>query len=374
MEQRLSDLLRLSPDRLMLEYKIEDKALFLIGSLNKDTIPEIYENISKEKNLSEIDKISLEGLEQIDSAGVALLDELIIASGKDLPLTGMSQMIKDTVSVFESRSLPESSKPRKIYMFEAVGDKIVKFFNEIFEMLVLTTDIVYWSVIGLWNRKGQRKGSFTQQGVLIGVDALPIVALLSFIIGFIISLQSASQLKQFGANIFLANLIAISMVRELGPLVTAIIVAGRSGSAIASEIATMKVTEEIDALKMMALNPIRYVVVPKFHAVTICMPLLVLFSIMVGVFGGLLVGVYYLDLSLVSFLNSCLQVTALKDIVISMAKSTVFAWQIVIVGSHYGFQVTGGAEGVGKATTTAVVISIFSVIVMDAAFSLLYMI
>ncbi|HOQ80238.1 MAG TPA: hypothetical protein PLH63_04180, partial [Candidatus Cloacimonadota bacterium] len=109
----------------MLEYKIEDKALFLIGSLNKETIPEIYEKISKEKSLSEIDKISLEGLEQIDSAGVALLDELIIASGKDLPLIGMSQIIKDTVTVFESRSLPESSKPRKIYMFEAVGDKIV---------------------------------------------------------------------------------------------------------------------------------------------------------------------------------------------------------------------------------------------------------
>ncbi|HOD53596.1 MAG TPA: ABC transporter permease, partial [Candidatus Cloacimonadota bacterium] len=259
-------------------------------------------------------------------------------------------------------------------IFEATGSAVINFSKELFEMLVLTSDIVYWSIVGIWNKRGQRKGSLIQQGVLIGVDALPIVALLSFIIGFIISLQSATQLKQFGANIFLANLIAISMVRELGPLVTAIIVAGRSGSAIASEIATMKVTEEIDALKMMALNPIRYVVVPKFHAVTFCMPLLVLFSILIGIFGGMLIGIYYLDLSLVAFLNACLEVTALKDIVISMAKSIVFAWQIVIVGSHYGFQVTGGAEGVGKATTIAVVISIFSVIVMDALFSLFYMI
>jgi phospholipid/cholesterol/gamma-HCH transport system permease protein len=136
----------------------------------------------------------------------------------------------------------------------------------------------------------------------------------------------------------------------------------------------MKVTEEIDALKMMALNPIRYVVVPKFHAVTICMPILVLFSILIGVFGGLLIGVYYLELSVTSFVNSCLDVTAVKDILITMAKSIVFAWQIVIVGSHYGFQVNGGAEGVGKATTISVVISIFSVIIMDALFSLVYLI
>ncbi len=358
----------------MADYQIEKKVLRISGHLNKSTVARLFTKILKDKNYKEIDYISLKDLLDIDSSGVAMLDELIIRLPHQVPIRDTSDLVKDTISVFQSISLPDNPKPRKAGIFEATGAAVISFSKELFEMLVLTSDIVYWSIVGLWNKRGQRKGSLIQQGVLIGVDALPIVALLSFIIGFIISLQSATQLKQFGANIFLANLIAISMVRELGPLVTAIIVAGRSGSAIASEIATMKVTEEIDALKMMALNPIRYVVVPKFHAVTFCMPLLVLFSILIGIFGGMLIGIYYLDLSLIAFLNACLDVTALKDIVISMAKSIVFAWQIVIVGSHYGFQVTGGAEGVGKATTIAVVISIFSVIVMDALFSLFYMI
>ncbi|MCK9330183.1 MAG: ABC transporter permease, partial [Candidatus Cloacimonetes bacterium] len=156
--------------------------------------------------------------------------------------------------------------------------------------------------------------------------------------------------------------------------ITAIILAGRSGSAIASEIATMKVTEEIDALKMMALNPIRYIVVPKFHAVTICMSLLILFSIIVGIFGGLIIAVTVLNLSPIAFLKTCIEVITIKDLMITLIKSTVFAWQIVIIGSHYGFQVTGGAEGVGKATTQAVVSSIFGVIIMDAIFSLIYLI
>jgi len=358
----------------MADYIIDSDCLKISGSLNKDTVADLFAKLQKEINFEKIDYISLLDLDNIDSAGVAMLDELIIMSGKELVLKDMNTQVKDTVSVFESKSLAISEMPAKMGFFELIGDAVLKFISESFQMLVLAVDILYWSIIALWNRKGQRKGSLIQQGVQIGVDALPIVTLLSFIIGFIISLQSASQLKQFGANIFLANLIAISMVRELGPLVTAIIIAGRSGSAIASEIATMKVTEEIDALKMMALNPIRYIVVPKFHAVTVCMPLLVLFSILVVFFGGMLIGIYYLDLSMVAFLNACLQIIDLKDIAISMAKSIVFAWQIVVVGSHYGFQVTGGAEGVGKATTISVVISIFSVIVMDALFSLFYLI
>ena len=156
-------------------------------------------------------------------------------------------------------------------------------------------------------------------------------------------------------------------------MMTAIIIAGRSGSAIASEIATMQVTEEIDALKMMALNPIRYVVVPKFHAITIVMPILVAFSILVGEIGGCIIALGYLDISLETFVSRSIDIISIKDLIISFGKSIWFAWVIVIIGSYYGFQVKGGAEGVGKATTSSVVSSIFAVIVFDAIFSLLYL-
>lgn len=358
----------------MADYRIENATLFISGSLDKQSADSLFAEIIKNKNFKELHSISFAELTDIDSAGVACVNELVSMTGRQIALRDMNESVKNTYTVFNSQDLPESAKPQKKGLFEQFGQSIINLSQELYEMLILTTDIIYWSIIGLWDKKGQRKGSLIQQGVLIGVEALGIVALLSFIIGLIISLQSATQLKQFGANNFLANLIAISMLRELGPLVTAIIVAGRSGSAIASEIATMKVTEEIDALKMMALNPIRFIVVPKFHAVTFCMPILVLFSVLIGIFGGLLIGVYYLDLSVIAFVNSCIEVTALKDVIISLAKSIVFAWQIVIIGSHYGFQVSGGAEGVGKATTISVVISIFSVILMDALFSLFYMI
>ena len=135
----------------------------------------------------------------------------------------------------------------------------------------------------------------------------------------------------------------------------------------------MQVSEEIDALRMMALNPIRYVVVPKFHAITVVMPLLVVFSIIVGELGGLIIGMQMLDLSIPTFLVRSIDIISIKDIVISLSKSIVFAWLIVIIGAHYGFRVQGGAEGVGKATTASVVVSIFAVIIADAIFSLFYL-
>lgn len=237
----------------------------------------------------------------------------------------------------------------------------------------MASEIFYWSIIALFDRRGQRKGAFYQQGNQLGYEALPIVALLSFIIGFILALQSAVQLRLFGANVFIADLLAVTLVREMSPMITAIIVAGRSGSSIASELATMKVTEELDALKMMALNPIRYVVVPKFHAMTIMMPILVAFSILVGEMGGAIIALGYLDLSGSTFISRTIDVISAKDLFVSFAKSTVFAWLIVIIGAHYGFQVRGGAEGVGKATTASVVVSIFAVIIADAVFSLMYL-
>jgi phospholipid/cholesterol/gamma-HCH transport system permease protein len=196
--------------------------------------------------------------------------------------------------------------------------------------------------------------------------------LISFLIGFILALQSAAQLRQFGANIFIADLIGIAMLREMGPIMTAIVVAGRSGSAIASEIATMVVTEEVDALKTMSLNPIRYVVVPKFHGITLTMPLLTIFSDFLGILGGFIIGITYLQLSATAFLNELATVVIMKDVLTGLFKSIIFAWIIIIVACYYGLKVTGGSEGVGKATTASVVASIFYVIIADSIMGLIF--
>lgn len=362
-----------------INFAFKKETLSLYGTFLKGDIPIIYDILFKDNNLNLLKKIKyIDGSEiiDLDSAGVAFLDEISehISSESQDCFIGFSPSLTEKIDIFSSKNIEQETPIPKISFLEALGGAIYEYLTKLFDMIVLTSDIVYWSIIAIWNQRGQRKGSLSQQSVLIGADALPIVTLLSFIIGLIISLQSAVQLKQFGADQFLANLLAFTLVRELSPLITAIILAGRSGSAIASEIATMKVTEEIDALKMMALNPIRYIVVPKFHAVTICMSLLILFSIIVGIFGGLIIAVTVLNLSPIAFLKTCIEVITIKDLMITLIKSTVFAWQIVIIGSHYGFQVTGGAEGVGKATTQAVVSSIFGVIIMDAIFSLIYLI
>jgi len=257
---------------------------------------------------------------------------------------------------------------------EKVYDVMMTMYFSTKEMLLLTAEVVVWSILDLFSSKGRKKGAVFHQSIVLGVNAFTIISLMSFILGLILALQSAAQLRQFGANIFVADLLAISMVREMGPMMTAIIIAGRSGSSIASEIATMKVSEELDALKTMAINPLRYVVVPKFIAITFCMPLLVMTSIAMGIIGGLVVAVTYLDLSMYAFFNELFTVLTIKDITIGLSKSFFFAWNIVLIGSYFGLKVEGGAEGVGKVTTQSVVVSIFSVIIFDAIFSLFYMI
>lgn len=354
--------------------KLANSTLYLEGELLSRQIPEIMEQSAKLLKRERPTMIDLDGVTAMDSAGVAYLDELQDNLGKHgiILIKGASPEIQGIIDTFTTLKLPRKEPDKPVGFFESIGDSVMITLGQLKEMLILASEVFYWSLIGIFNRTGERKGSFTQQAYMLGSQALPIVALLSFIIGFILSLQSAIQLKIFGANVFIAELISVTMVNEMGPMLTAIIVAGRSGSAIASEIATMQVTEELDALKMMALSPIRYVVVPKFHALTIVMPLLVAFSIIIGILGGLLIAISYLEVSPTTFFQRAIEITTLKDLVISFSKSIVFAWAIVIIGSHYGFQVKGGAEGVGKSTTTSVVAAIFAVIMLDAIFSLLY--
>ncbi len=352
--------------------ELRDQSLFFDGELTKHTVPALNDKFLKFK-VKKISTLDLQEVIKVDSAGIAFIDEMLSQLKLDpTDSLSMNDIVKFAYNTFTSMELKPLKAKSKLDFFTKLGSWSLSFFQSIKDGLYLIADISYWSAIGIFNKKGQRKGSVIQQSLFIGVDAFGIIALLSMILGLILALQSAAQLRQFGANIFVADLMGVSMVTEMGPILTAIILAGRSGSSIASEIATMQVTEEIDALKMMAINPIRYVVVPKFHAITICIPLLVTASTLIGIFGGLIVAVTYLDLSATVFINRVFEVLTLRDAIIGLGKSYFFAWVIVIIGSYYGFNVKGGAEGVGKVTTQAVVASIFWVIILDAINSLIF--
>ncbi len=205
-----------------------------------------------------------------------------------------------------------------------------------------------------------------------GLDALPIVGLLAFLIGIVLAFQGADQLRQFGAEIFTINLLGVSVLREIGILLTAILVAGRSGSAFTAQIGTMKVNEEVDALRTLGLDPIELLVLPRMIAVIITLPLLVFFADMMALLGGGLMAILALDLSLTQFLRQLEGAITLSTFLTGLAKAPVFAALIAMVGCRQGLKVEGSAESVGRLTTQAVVESIFLVMVADAMFSILY--
>ncbi len=205
-----------------------------------------------------------------------------------------------------------------------------------------------------------------------GFDALPIVGLLAGLMGLVIAYQGAFQLARYGANIFVADLVGLAMLRELGPLLTAIVVAGRSGSAWAAQIGTMKVTEEIDALRTIGIAPIDLLVLPKVLALSIALPLLTVFADILGVGGGMLMGRAELGVSFEDFLDRFAQAVRLTDYLVGLGKAPVFAAIIALIGCHQGFQARGDAESVGRRTTVSVVQSIFAIIVVDALFSVVF--
>jgi phospholipid/cholesterol/gamma-HCH transport system permease protein len=205
-----------------------------------------------------------------------------------------------------------------------------------------------------------------------GFEALPITGLLSFLLGIVIAYQGAEQLRRFGANIYVVDLVALSMVRELSPLITAIIVAGRSGSAYTAQIGTMKVTEEIDALRTIGIAPLDLLVLPKVLAMVVALPLLTVYTDVMGIFGGMVMARAQLDIGYGTFLDRLDDAITLKSYLIGIGKAPVFAAIIALVGCYQGFQTTGSADSVGRQTTTSVVQAIFLVIVTDALFSIVF--
>jgi phospholipid/cholesterol/gamma-HCH transport system permease protein len=210
------------------------------------------------------------------------------------------------------------------------------------------------------------------QSMAVGVGAIPIVSLITFFVGVIIALQGAYELQRLGAVQFVASLVGISITRELGPLVTAIVVIGRSGSAFAAEIGTMRVTEELDALETMALDPVAFLVVPKFLAMAVMMPCLAIWADLMGVLGGSLFGVAAGFYTFSGYLIATRDALLSRDFTSGVVKSMVFGMVIAAVGCQEGFSTGTGAEEVGRSTTSAVVISILLVILIDLVFTTVF--
>jgi len=358
-------------------FKSSSDLLVVRGDLVLRNVEKFESPLKKwvDSSREKIASIDLEAVESIDSSGVALLEELVERASKKglrLNLINTPEHLQESMQMFSSAMLPAETVTAKESFFERLGRAAFNTGKEFIYVLYLVADSFYFSVINLFSRKGVRKGEYTSQCILIGMNAFPIVALISFLIGFILALQSASQLRQFGAGIYVADLIAVSMTREMGPLMTAILFAGRSGSAITAELATMVVTEETDALKAMGLDVVRYNLVPKIHAISTMMPLLTILSMFLGVLGALLIGVSYLGLGVKPFITEVISVLYLKDILTGLVKSVVFAWLIVLTSAAYGLRVRGGAAEVGRATTASVVTSIFLVILADSILGLIF--
>jgi phospholipid/cholesterol/gamma-HCH transport system permease protein len=230
----------------------------------------------------------------------------------------------------------------------------------------------YDSFIGPFLGKPVRLQRAVSQAMDVGVRALPILSLITFFIGLILALQGAYELRRFGAINYVAATVAISMTRELGPLITAIVVIGRSGSAFAAEIGTMRVTEEIDALETMAISPVDFLVAPKFVAMVVMVPCLTIWANAMGILGGSLFGVWQAGFTFVRYMQVSADALILRDITTGLMKSVIFGATITAVGCLEGLSTGVGAEQVGRATTAAVVKSIFLVILEDVVFTALF--
>ncbi|MEZ6189349.1 MAG: MlaE family lipid ABC transporter permease subunit [Planctomycetota bacterium] len=313
----------------------------------------------------------LSGLERIDTGALALL--LHEGRRHEAEVQGATGRVADVLELY--RQAPQESlrhQPQRPGLLRQVG--------EVSEGLYLrglqTLNYVGECVAAVGATARQPRSVPWRDVVRImeraGADGLPIVILISFLIGLIMAFQSAVQLQQFGADIFVADLVGLVVTRELGPLMTAIVVAGRSGAAFSAELGTMKVSEEVDALTTLGLNPFRFLVIPRVAALVLALPLLTLIADLTGVVGGLITGVGILDLTPRAYLTETRLALEPWDVFSGVLKSVFFALAIALIACERGLSTSGGADGVGRSTTSAVVTTLFTLVALDAVFAVLF--
>jgi phospholipid/cholesterol/gamma-HCH transport system permease protein len=317
-------------------------------------------------------------IEALDTAGAWVLHQLLQrlrAEGIDITLRGLRPPFAKLLAIVAQQVAEQSDNPaaqKPLSALARLGHSAVTACDDSVALLSFIGESTLTLVNSITHPARLRWRPVLYNIRSAGFDALPIVGLLSFLLGVVVAYQGADQLRQYGANIFVADLIGLSMLREFAPLITAIILAGRSGSAYAAQIGTMQVTEEIDAMRTLGIAPLELLVLPKILALMIAMPLLTVFADVLGVFGGMIMAQAQLGVGFSEFLDRFVKAVDLSAYLIGIGKAPVFAFIIAVVGCFQGFRTQGGADSVGRQTTRAVVQSIFLVIVADALFSVAF--
>lgn len=320
--------------------------------------------------------VDLTGVSYLDSAGTAVLlevDRAMHASGERLEINGADAAAAGVLSLVDWEALVQLPRLRcascRSKLAAQVGAAAFQIAGEVRHMILFSGALAISLVRGIAKRRVRWKEVFRLVETS-GVDAAPIVALISMLIGLIMAFLGALQLRKYGASIYVADGVALAMVRELGPIMTAVLVAGRSGSGFAAEIGSMAVDDQVDALVVMGFDPVAHLAVPRVLAVVIAMPCLAMLASLTGIGGGLAVGVVQLDLPASLYLQETRDILSLRHVAIGLVKSVFFGLLVAAVGCYKGLGVRGGAEQVGRAATSAVVTGIFLIVLADALFAI----
>jgi phospholipid/cholesterol/gamma-HCH transport system permease protein len=322
-------------------------------------------------------RIGLAQLDSLDAASAAVLLELcedFRAAGIEAELSGADGRVRSILDLVSAR--PRGGEPRVRLTPPGILEQIgrgtslaVAFARQVLDF---TGQALAAAVAAGREPSSIPWPEVTRLMERTGADALPIVSLISFLVGMVSAFQGAITLHKYGADIFVADGIAIGVTRELGPLMVAIVASGRSGAAFAAELGTMRVSEEIDALRTMGLDPFRYLVLPRVLALTAMVPVLTLLGDFVAVMGGAFVGVVGLDLTFIGYMQETRRALTLAHLLTGLVKSVAFGSAIAMVACQWGLATRGGAEGVGRSTTSAVVSTLFFLVVIDSAFTVLF--
>lgn len=351
--------------------------IHLFGNLRMQDAAALWRDVHRE-----IDRqagtvvLDLSGVQTADGGVIALLVEFrsrLDARGVKAELIGANAQFETIVNLYSSHESVSTHLKRKPEGIVAqIGRATSEAVDEAKELLDFWGSMVL-AVVALV--RNPRAGHWKDVAPLCektGADAVPIVLLINFLVGFVMAFQSAKQLKLFGANIYVADLVGISITRELAPLMTAIIVCGRSGAAFAAELGSMKVNQEVDALRTLGLSPLGWLVVPRVVALMLVVPLLTLIADFVGIVGGLLVGTIDLDLTPHGYVIETLTAVHGWDVLSGLLKSVAFSIAIVLIACQQGLAASGGAEGVGRRTTSSVVTSLFMLVTIDAVSTVIF--
>jgi len=342
------------------------------GSMLVSTIGLTEREVDKlEQDIASID---LSAVEEIDTVGAWLTCRL--ASEHDADITGASPLAQRLLNAVEGASNEADMVPARVPVLERVPIALGEQVYDARAGIIGVVGFLGQILLGVWNllRSPSRfpVKALVRQMELVGVSALPIIGLMSFLIGIVIAQQGAVQLEQFGAEALTINLVGRISLRELGVLMTAIMVAGRSGSAFAAQIGTMKLTEEVDAMRTIGISPIEVLVIPRILACTFMMVLLGFYASVVAIIGGAVVGNFALGIPFFTFLDRIQEVVPAHDLWVGLIKAPVFGLIVALAGCFHGMRVQGNSEEVGLRTTMAVVSAIFAVIVLDAFFAVFF--